>query len=118
MLIVVVNAGTLSASAVMMKLNGVPALPEVAWKNKLKSEVAPGARFAAPGTANGGFSSPGTETSVAPDAVIPLIDVIVTLVAATAPVLVTAINRLSVVPRDCDCTENVWAGAGNGINSA
>ena len=58
--IVVANAGTLSASAVMMKLNGVPALPEVAWKNKLKSEVAPGARFAAPGTANGGFSSPGT----------------------------------------------------------
>ena len=77
---------------------------------RLKPDVAPGARFVAPGTTNGGFSSPGTFANVAPDAVIPAIEVIVTLVAATAPVLFTAIDRLP-VPATRDCRENVKAGA-------
>ena len=78
---------------------------------RLKPEVAPGARFAAPGTTNGGFSSLGTYTNVAPDAVIAVIDVTVTLVAAALPVLDTAIDKFP-VPATRDCKAKDRAGAG------
>lgn len=58
-LMVVENAGTLSAFSVMTKLNGVAALPEVAVKFRLKPDVAPGLNAVAPGMTNGITSNPG-----------------------------------------------------------
>lgn len=58
-MIVVENAGTLSACTVMTKLNGAPELPEVAVKSRLKPDMAPGLNAAAPGMTNGITSSPG-----------------------------------------------------------
>jgi hypothetical protein len=58
-LIVVVKDGTLSAFAVIVKLNGAEALPDVAEKNRLKPDVSPGFRLTAPGTTNGTTSSVG-----------------------------------------------------------
>src|SRR6266404_3130367 len=64
---VVENGATLSAFAVITKLNGAPSFPNLAKNSRLNPDVSLGFKFAAPGMTNGIFSDRGRRSASRPE---------------------------------------------------